>query len=261
MLSIVTARVNPDQPFVLRCDACAFAVGAVLEQLKDANIMPTADNTGPGQTVPVAFLSRKLTQTQRNWAIREKETYAIILALQKWETWIGVQPVLVITDRKAIESWAKEVLDVPSGPVGRRARWHQRFSMFDLTIGYCPGKDNSLADVLSRWAYPASQALKDVSIHGSGQDEMDMEELIRREREEERECLVASRTTQAPSPPLNVIFLRNPPAQTSSWLKSTPHHDTKFVRPLSVCFARYKIPVKGPAPSSVIAPDPGPVPE
>ena len=32
------------------------------------------------KTVPVAFMSRKLTQGQRNWVAREQETYAIILA-------------------------------------------------------------------------------------------------------------------------------------------------------------------------------------
>jgi hypothetical protein len=52
-------------------------------------------------------MSRKLTGSQRNWVPREQETYAIILALQKWETWIGFQPVLVLTDHKALESWAK----------------------------------------------------------------------------------------------------------------------------------------------------------
>ena len=68
-------------------------------------------------------MSRKLTEAQRNtWTPRELETYAIILALQKWESWVGLQPVLVLTDHKSIEAWAKEVLDTPSGPVGRRAR-------------------------------------------------------------------------------------------------------------------------------------------
>ncbi len=60
-------------------------------------------------------MSRKLTKTQTRWAVRDQETYAIILALLKWESWIGNQPVLVLTDHKSLESWAKEVLDNPSG--------------------------------------------------------------------------------------------------------------------------------------------------
>ena len=97
---------------------------------------------------------------------------------------------MVLTDHKAIESWAKEVLDTPSGPVGRRARWHQIFSKYDLSVGYIPGKDNTIADILSRWAYPASQALRDVSKHGSALDDAEMKELIAQEKLEEMECMV-----------------------------------------------------------------------
>ena len=171
-------------------DASTYAVGASLEQLIDEDRRPTVDDVIVKKTAPVAFMSRKLASSQRNWTPREIETYAIILALQKWETWIGLQPVLVLTDHKAIESWAKEVLDTPSGPVGRRARWHQIFSKYDLSVGYIPGKDNTIADILSRWAYPASQAFRDVSKHGSALDDAEMKELIAQEKLEEMECMV-----------------------------------------------------------------------
>ena len=96
---LILQHVNPDRPFVLRTDASGYAVGATLEQLQDTDQVPTAQDAIEGRTVPVAFMSRKITSSQRNWAPREHETYAIILALQKWETWIGMQPVLVL--RKA----------------------------------------------------------------------------------------------------------------------------------------------------------------
>lgn len=137
----------------------------------------------------MAFLSRKLAPNQRRWTPREQETYAILMALLKWKDYIGVQPVVVTTDHKAIESWTKEVLDTPSGPLGRRARWHEIFSRFDLSVIYLPGKDNVVADALSRWAYPASQAYKDVSKHGSAEDQDIVKELIALEKAEEREIL------------------------------------------------------------------------
>lgn len=187
---LVLNAVNPDKPFVLRADASRYAVGATLEQMPDTDRMPTIEDVRGGKTVPVAFLSRKLTGSQRNWVPREQETYAIILALQKWDTWIGLQPILILTDHKALESWAKEVLDTPSGPVGRRSRWHQIFSRYDLSVGYVPGKENNVCDILSRWAYPASQALRDVSKHGTQEDKEEMDDLIRQEREEEKQCLI-----------------------------------------------------------------------
>ena len=102
-------------------DASKYAVGATLEQLIDEMRAPTIDDVRDLITAPVAFMSRKSTSSQRNWVPREQETYAIILALQKWESWIWLQPVLILTDHKALESWPTEVLDTPSGPLGRRS--------------------------------------------------------------------------------------------------------------------------------------------
>ena len=46
--------------------------------------------------------------------------------------------------------------------------------------------------MLSRFAYPASEAYRDISKHGSAQDEDDMEGLILQERMEERGCMYIS---------------------------------------------------------------------
>ena len=74
-------RVNLDKPFVLRVDASRYAVGGALEQLIDEDRKPIADDVLNKRTVPIAFMSRKLTKGQRNWVPKEQETYAIILAL------------------------------------------------------------------------------------------------------------------------------------------------------------------------------------
>ena len=184
--------VNPDKPFVLRVDASDKAVGAALEQFDDdLPDRPTEGDTSSRKRHPVAFLSRKLTPGQvRTWTPREKETYAVVLALQKWASWIGLQPILVVTDHKSLEAWATEVLDTPSGPGGRKARWDELLSKFDVTVVYVPGKYNEVADALSRWAYPASQAFADSSIHGSDKDAEDMEGLVAKERQEEKTCRV-----------------------------------------------------------------------
>ena len=58
-------------------------------------------------------------------------------------------------------------------------------SRYDLTVGYIPGKDNNVAHILSRWAYPASQALRDISIHGNEKDVDEVQEILRQERAEE----------------------------------------------------------------------------
>jgi hypothetical protein len=135
----------------------------------------------------VAFFSRKLTTGQANkWTIREKEMYALVLALKKYAGLIGGQPVLVVTDHKSIEQWMSETLATPTGPTGRQARWHQLLSLFDLRIEYIKGKDNEVPDCMSRFAYPAG--LLDVSMHGCPQEDEDMKAIIAQELAEERTC-------------------------------------------------------------------------
>ena len=50
---------------------------------------------------------------------------------------------------------------------------------------YLPGKDNVVADGLSRWAYPASQAGPDVCWHGTKQDQEEMSKILAEEKAEE----------------------------------------------------------------------------
>ena len=147
--------VDPDRGFVLRTDTSNSAVGAVLEQVLD-----------DGRHVPVAFWSRVLAEGQRRtWTPREKEAYAIVMALRKWAGYIALILVTVCTDHQSLQSWHKEHVDTPSGPAPRRARWHETLAKFDLTVVYVPGKYKTVADCLSRWAYPASKGMRDVFAH------------------------------------------------------------------------------------------------
>jgi hypothetical protein len=45
--------------------------------------------------------------------------------------------------------------------------------------------------MLSRWAYPASQTFNDVSWHGSEEADNEMKEIMKTEKLEERKYLVA----------------------------------------------------------------------
>ena len=170
---------NPDAPFYLRCDARDWAVGCTLEQYD-----PKAK-----KNFPVAFWSKRLAPGQKKWSPREKEAYAIVEALRKYQTWIGNHPVASVTDHKSLDAWATEHLNTPSGPLGRRCRWHETFSRFALDVLYVPGKDNEVADAMSRWVYPASQAWSDVSRHGSLQDKLDNQVILAQDRADTSRCM------------------------------------------------------------------------
>ena len=132
--------VDPDRGFVLRTHSSDYAIGAVLEQVLD-----------DGRHVPVASWSRALAEGQRQtWMPREKEAYAIVLALRKWAEYIALLPIRVCTEHHSLQSFHKEHVDTPSGPANRRARWHETLSNFDLTVVYVLGHNNTVADCLSR---------------------------------------------------------------------------------------------------------------
>jgi hypothetical protein len=48
-------------------------------------------------------------------------------------------------------------------------------------LQYMPGKDNTVADAMSRYAYPASYSREDVSFHGSTKAETEVKKLIEKE--------------------------------------------------------------------------------
>ena len=184
--------VDPNKGFVLRTDASDYGVGAVLEQVRD-----------DGSHVPVAFWSQILAEGQRRtWTARKKETYAIVSAPRKWSGHIGLQPVVVCMDHQSLQSWHKEHVNTPSGPAARRARWHETFAKYDLSVVYVPGKDNTVANCFSRWAYPAGKALMDISSHGDAEETKEAKRIVEMEKAMEQEgvkCFVvmANRTDLA----------------------------------------------------------------
>ena len=169
--------VDHDGGFVLRTDAFNYAVGVVLEQVLD-----------DGRHVPVAFWSQVLAEGQRRTCTpREKEAYAIVMALRKPAGYIAIHPVTVCNDHGSLQSRHKEHMDTPSGPASRRARWHETLAKFDFTVVYVPGKENTVADCLSRWAYPASKGMTNVPAHGDEAETAEAKRIIEMERLMEEE--------------------------------------------------------------------------
>ena len=73
-------------------------------------------------------------------------------------------------------------MDTPSGPASGRARWQETLAEFDLTVVYIQGKDNTVADCISTWAYRTSKGTTDVSAHGDEAETAEAEKITDMER-------------------------------------------------------------------------------
>jgi hypothetical protein len=121
------------EPIWVICDASVFGVGAMYGQRPE------------WQTCwPVGFLSKKFSDTQRNYRTFEHETIAILEALLKWEDKLIGQRLHVVTDHKALEFFQTQCR-----LSARQSHWMEYLSHFDFDIRYIKGNLNKVADTLS----------------------------------------------------------------------------------------------------------------
>jgi hypothetical protein len=128
---------DPTRPAIVETDASGYAIAAVLSQYFDNRLHP------------VAFLSRKLTGSERNWEIHDKELYAILAAFEEWHHYLvgSPHPIEVVTDHQSLQYFAtKRRLN------DRQARWHQFLAPFKYVIRHRPGRLAGKPDSLSRRA-------------------------------------------------------------------------------------------------------------
>ena len=101
---------------------------------------------------PVAYISKLLNETERNYEIHDKEMLAIIRCLEAWRHFLeGAKGRFEIwTDHKNLEYFMK------AQKLNRRqARWSLYLSRFDFALKHVAGKSMGRADSLSRrvdWA-------------------------------------------------------------------------------------------------------------
>ncbi|CAM4850035.1 unnamed protein product [Rotaria magnacalcarata] len=125
---------NFNEPFILELDACEYGLGAVLAQ--EYNKMKYV----------IAYASRTLSSSERNYGATEREALAIVWATQHFRPYLEGTKILIRSDCKALQ-WLKNAKDVS----GRLARWAMKLSAFQIeSIQYRPGIANANADSLSR---------------------------------------------------------------------------------------------------------------
>ena len=135
--SPVLAYPSFNQDFILETDASISGLGAVLAQIQSDS-----------KPHPIAYASRSLSPSEKNYSVTELETLAVVWAMSHFHYYLYGHNVMVYTDHTAV----KAVLDTPN-PTGKHARWWTRVygkGVKEVQIVYRAGKDNKSADALSR---------------------------------------------------------------------------------------------------------------
>ena len=130
---------NPSLPLRLAADASAYGLGAVI-----SHIMPNGDER------PVAYASRTLSSSERNYAQLEKEALALIFGIKKFHKYLYGRQFTLITDHKPLMAILGSKKGIPPLAAARLQRWALLLTAYDYELEFRPSEEHSNADGLSR---------------------------------------------------------------------------------------------------------------
>ena len=124
-----------NKPYWVEADSSNFAIGAVLSQRQNK------------KWHPIAYLSKSLTEAERNYKIYNKELLAIMTALAEWQHYLltGKEFEIWTDHHNLCYFWKAQKLN------HRQAWWVTELGEYKFTMHHKPGKTNIKADILSRW--------------------------------------------------------------------------------------------------------------
>lgn len=126
---------DPDAEISLACDASDSGIGAVFQQKKEEI------------WYPLSFFSQALNNAQKNYSVYDRELLAIYKAIRHFQPLLEGRNFSIITDhRPLIHAFTQK----SESATPLRIRWLSYISQFTTQIIYRPGKDNVVADSLSR---------------------------------------------------------------------------------------------------------------
>ena len=135
----VLVHFDPKLPIKLAADASSYGLGAVL-----AHVMPDMTER------PIAYASRSLSPTERNYAQVEKEGLALVFAVKKFHQYLYGRIFTLVTDHKPLLSIFGPKKGIPSLAAARLQCWAILLSAYAYLIEYKTSAKHGNADALSR---------------------------------------------------------------------------------------------------------------
>ncbi|XP_062713612.1 uncharacterized protein K02A2.6-like [Aedes albopictus] len=136
---------DPSEPLTIQCDASQLGVGCVLLQ--------------GGR--PIAYASRTLTKTEKNYASIERECLAIVFACKQHDQYVAGRKLLIETDHKPLEDiFRKPITEAPL----RLQKMRMTLQRYDIDVRYRKGKEMYIADLMSRTATERQASGSDADV-------------------------------------------------------------------------------------------------
>ncbi|GJW56125.1 putative reverse transcriptase domain-containing protein [Tanacetum coccineum] len=125
----ILALLDRPEDFVVYCNASGIGLGCVLMQRGKV----------------IAYASRQLKIHEKNYTTYDLELGAVVFALKIWRHYLYGTKSVIYTDHKSLQHiFSQKELNM------RQRHWIELFSDYDCEIRYYPGKENVVADALSR---------------------------------------------------------------------------------------------------------------
>ena len=129
----VVGMPNDSDLFTLDTDASDESIGAVLSQCQN------------GREVVIAYASRRLSKSEKNYCVTRRELLAVVAFLKHFRHYLLGRKFVIRTDHAAL-TWLRKV----SEPIGQQARWLEQLEEYDFQIVHRAGIKHGNADSLSR---------------------------------------------------------------------------------------------------------------
>ena len=94
---------------------------------------------------PIAYFSKKLHGPVLNYSMYDKELYALVRSLETWRHYLWPKEFIIHSDHESLK-----YLRSQNNLNRRHAKWVEFIESFPYIIKHKKGKDNVIADALSR---------------------------------------------------------------------------------------------------------------